>query len=206
MKARLLIVPAILAVAVCGSANARSIQYDQGFWANSIAAPGDSVALTVNNMTFDFAPGITQAASSSAFDTPTPDNLPKGVMNEWEYNWGNADVSNPANPIAERVLVTESNSAVPVFTFDFLYASTSCPGETASFDLGSAKYTATNPCVSQASVTVTNGQITAQGLTRSGVTSAPELDPNSAVAELTLLAGGIAVVLGRRRLPVVSPV
>jgi len=217
MKARLFIVPGILGIAICGAANARSIVYDSGQWDSSAVFPGSISStggtLNVDGYSLAVAPGGTFAVSTPPavpFITGVNNSFPPTIA--YEFNWG-TDASNSdssANGIAEQVVVDVTSPTA--FTVDFNYANTSCSKETGSFSFGSATYSAADPCAANQKASgnefsVVNGKILAlpSGWNPSTVTvSAPELDPNSAFSALALLLGGIAVLLGRRPLPLVA--
>jgi hypothetical protein len=162
---------------------------------------------------------VSSSTCSTAITTGT------GAM----FNWGPQPGSQQAGPtgITEQVIVYQlaDNQSLPVvgspgqnfttagaFEVDFNYAATSCAGETGSLSVGGQKYTsAANPCVSVDNAFFFNdsgGKLmlegTPSGWSPAGVVSAPEIDPNSAVAGFSLMFGGLAVLLGRRRLPLLA--
>jgi len=143
------------------------------------------------------------------------------------FNWGPQPASQLIGPagITEQVIVYSlaDGQSLPVlgsssqtfttsgaFEVDFNYAATSatgCAGETASISVGSQKYTSVNPCVAVDNAFFFNdagGKLALEGTpsgwaAAGGVVSAPEIDTHSAIAGLSLLLGGLAVLLGRRR-------
>jgi hypothetical protein len=216
MKARLLIVPAIFGIAICGAADARSIVYDSGQWDSSALFPGSISStggtLNVDGYSLAVAPGGTFAVSTPPavpFITGVNNSFPPAIA--YEFNWG-TDASNSdssANGIAEQVVVDVTSPTA--FTVDFNYANTSCSKETGTFSFGGTTYSAADPCsanqkASGNGFSVVNGKILAlpSGWNPGTKVAAPELDPNSAFSGLALLLGGIAVVRGRRPSPLVA--
>jgi hypothetical protein len=126
---------------------------------------------------------------------------------------------NPTNGEAEQIVyeATGANS----FTLDFNYAEDlGCSGETASLVLNTTTFSTSNPCTKgpelkgktaagtpydyindHFSFDITSGgKVQLIGSSPwATTTSAPEIDANSSIAALSLLAGGIAVIRSRRR-------
>jgi hypothetical protein len=200
MKARLLIVPGILGIAICGAANARSIVYDAAQY-DLTPFSGTSSSLVVDGSAITFAPGTSTTSAAGGPIDPAYVTPP----NTWEYNWGSTPILNNANKdnILEQVFVTSTSATS--FTVDFNYLSSNCANETGTFSVGGTTWSSKNPCVNAGSsstsneFTVNNGKVVAAAGWNPGTkVAAPELDPNSAFSGLALLLGGIAVVLGRR--------
>jgi hypothetical protein len=138
------------------------------------------------------------------------------------FNWfGGPPASDGEAATQEQVLlvVTSSNS----FTVDFSYADAGCSGETASLQVNSLAFSVANPCSfgklmtgctsggtlpsdqcqyldSKFTFDVVNGKVQLVGSSPwAGTASAPEMDPSSAFAGLSMLLGGAACLTGRRR-------
>jgi hypothetical protein len=202
MKATL-IGSGLLVMAVCGAASARGISYDGGQFDTQGTVNGATASLLLNNnLTAVFGPGTTTAASADSWTNPNSNFVvPAGVVNVWEYNWG-TNVSNDPNgdPIDIMERVTVELLTTGQYDFNFGYESTNCSGETASFSLGTAKFSESNPCANPGALVVTNGVVTSvTNFSSVPKVSAPEIDPNSAVAALTILLGGLAIVRGARK-------
>jgi hypothetical protein len=158
-------------------------------------------------------------------DTGCSTAITNGAM----FNWGPQPGSQVAGPtgLVEQVIVynladgqslplvgapNQSFTTSGAFEVDFNYAATTasgCSGETAMINVGGQKYMSTNPCVAVDNAFFFNdsgGKLTLEGTPSGwtavgGTVSAPEIDANSAVAGLSLMFGGLAVLLGRRRSP-----
>jgi hypothetical protein len=100
--------------------------------------------------------------------------------------------------ITERVTVELLTTGQ--YDFNFGYESTGCASETASFSLGTAKYSESNPCANPGALVVTNGVVTSvTNFSKVPTVAAPEIDPNSVIAGLTILLGGLAIIRGARK-------
>jgi hypothetical protein len=190
-----------LAIAMCGSVEARSISYDAGQYTLTPFS-GTFNSLVVGASTITFAPGTSDPSAAGGPIQPAylPSTPPP--LNEWEYNWGSMPTLNNVNRdnILQQVFVTEVSTTS--FTVDFNYLNSSaCANETGTFSVGGMTWSSKNPCMNAGTneFTVNNGKVTAAANWTPGTTvTAPELDPNSAFSGLALLFGGLAVVRGRR--------
>jgi hypothetical protein len=211
MKARLLIVSGILAIAICGAVEARSISYDSGQWNTdpNLVFPGTISStggtLNVDGSSRAFAPGGTSTVS-----TPPAVPFASGInmfSPEYEFNWGTdaTTTATNSNGILEQVIVTliSDTASNKAFTVDFNYLNASCSKETGTFSIGGATYSATDPCAANQKASlnefsVSNGKVIAPAGWKPTTTTAPEMDPNSAFSALTLLLGSLAVMLSKR--------
>jgi hypothetical protein len=151
---------------------------------------------SLSGINLSFAPGT----SATSYSILTNDNPNSGVA----YLWGAFDVN--GNQTGDAVVLFNNSSTL---TVDFDYASTKgCSA--ASITVGSAMYSAVNPCALSDAKTelvfnTINGSLqnsssylNGGGWTEKSVTaSAPEIDPASAMSGLTLLIGALAVLRGR---------
>lgn len=210
MNARIFIGIGTLGIAVCSAAGARSISTDG--W--STIGSGNGATVTVDSSNPLPAEGALPPGVVSLVFSPgtAPDNYTISSLNGSGdmYVWGNS----------EQVIV---NSGASGFTIDFNYGgASSCPSETAMLSVNGATYSAANPCArgtEMKGIGANSGNPYDYfqnefvfGLNKSGnlqldgsgwgPVAAPEIDPNSAFSGLTLLLGGVAVIVGRRRSPV----
>jgi hypothetical protein len=198
------------------------------FQLTSTTGSTSSATLDITGYTLTFAPGTSATNSAYGALVPGISLPYSTAVNNYNasnafmYNWGpNPTVYNASPPsITEQVDVYQlvNGQSLPVLgsssTFttnnaievDFNYASTSgCSGQTASLKVGTSSFSVKNPCGAGDNAfffnTNANGQVVLEG-TPSGwastAHSTPEMDPNSAVTGLTLLLGGLAVLVGRR--------
>lgn len=194
-----------LGLAMWGVAGARGISTDTGQY-DLTPFTGTSAAVTYDGYTLSFAPGT---STTSAAGGPI-DPAYQGAYPSAEFNWGPNPTSNSsADDIIEQVKLAQTSANE--FTVDFNYLSGACALETGTFSLGSFQYASKNPCGNANSsaasnefdVVVSNGKVAVTaplGWEPVGTVAAPEIDPNSAFAGLTLLFGTLAIIGGRRKL------
>jgi hypothetical protein len=208
--------PIILVFIACGTANARSIVYDEGQWTQDPGSTNNLPAVIstgIDGVLFNIGAGVltdpTATTSGSYFITNSsglPGEFPQPVLFARQFNWG-TDANNPGNQngITDQVYVDEftPNS----FAILFAYSASCKNTQSAGVFIEGVIYEQSNPCTG-GEIDVKNGVVTATGWLNSGgggtTVSAPEIDPNSASTGLSLLIGGLAVIVGRRKLPVVD--
>ncbi len=211
----------MVGLALCGTAAARRGINTDGW---SVIGNGTTSSISENSssplpdgaslpggISLSFAPG-TSLASYVVESNGTP-----GYD---MFNWvGGPTAADGGYSTQEQVLLEVQSPNQ--FTLDFNYADVGCAGETATLKVNSLSFSAANPCklgteVSGTSVfsgnpydyfdshftfdVTANGSVQLVGASPwAGTVSAPEIDPNSAIAGLTLLLGGVASLTGRRR-------
>jgi hypothetical protein len=174
---------------------------------------------------------ISDEIGLSIYELPIPQQVAFSMPQALSYDWPNADspISQPAQvqvyrldqagAFAAQQLSTPSGALVSVggdTEVEFNYSSSSHPG-IASFSYDGIKYQSSDTGSALANGDTNDfmfnsagafvgwvngsGQL-ATNLTGSGWMSAPEMDPASGLTALTLLAGSLAVVRGRRHRPV----
>jgi hypothetical protein len=216
---------ALVALSLCGTANARrSVAVDT--WQSappSAAGSGPPVGTSlVFNSTTTLASGSLPAWLTSLVITPTPSgeqigglpqvqnasSLPNGNM------WGFLSTGDDAQLYGGQVALYPTANNL---TIDLNYAAPSCSGQTASLSINGLSYSASNPCEAGPIITSpTDDQYNQSqfifGLNGAGklvledaipmgwsVVSAPEIDPRGLPGEIALLAGCLAVMRSSRR-------
>ena len=203
-----------------GTAHAnRSINIDN--WPGTGTGPhtGDTITVDAANPLFSgslpngissliLAPGLTDpTAAYEEFKNPSG----PGDMYYWERELG-------AQPMSEQIIVLPGTPGSNKFTVEFNYDAndaSGCAGEVATLTINLTTYRAPTPCVAGSfnangspggfeeslfKFTLNHGHLQLQTLPSGwSVASAPELDGNSMGSAITLLAGGLAVAMSRRR-------
>jgi hypothetical protein len=218
-----LVLGSLAASILCATANAgphgSSILIDN--WTPT-GVTGSTLPITLDT-TLAIGPSLTGLLSpltfspggSGPFTVATADSVqPAGHHLYTEYAFG--DVTVPDEQILiDPVLGGASTSAFKV-TFNYGSAFGGA-GETASLGYGGVTYTLSNPGAAAAGATefdfsggvianlstlLKDGWTSGTGTgTGTGTTSAPEIDPASMMSALTLLAGGLAIMIsGKRRI------
>jgi hypothetical protein len=218
MNARIFVGIGTLGIAMCSAAGARSISTDG--WTEISSGTGNTV--TINSSAplpaeGTLPPGVISLVFSPGTTTVNTYSILSQNLSGDMYLW-----SNSSNSTNEQVIVQPTGNG---FTMDFNYDATGCAGETANLSVNGTSYSARSPCAAGAIVselcnagsftcvfndshfafdTNANGKLQLEGASPAGwsAVAAPEIDPNSAFSGLTLLMGGIAVIVGRRRRPV----
>jgi hypothetical protein len=225
MYSRKLATIAVVALSLCGTANARrSVAVDTWQSAPPAAAgsgppPGTSL---VFNSTTTLAAGSLPGWLTSLVITPTPSgeqiggvpqvqnasSLPNGNM------WGFLSTGDDGQAYGGQVALYPTASNL---TIDLNYAAPSCSGQTASFSINGLSYSSSNPCAAGSNPTSPEGDEYNQsqfifGLNSAGklgledavpkgwsLVSAPEVDPRQLSGEIALLAGCLALARSSRR-------
>jgi hypothetical protein len=217
---------ALVALSLCGTANARrSVAVDT--WQSappSAAGSGPPVGTSlVFNSTTTLASGSLPGWLTSLVITPTPSgeqigglpqvqnasSLPNGNM------WGFLSTGDDGQLYGGQVALYPTTNNL---TIDLNYAAPSCSGQTASLSINGLSYLASNPCANGVPpiTSPTDDQYSQSqfifGLNSAGklgledavpkgwsVVSAPEIDPRGFPGEIALLAGCLAVLRSSRR-------
>jgi hypothetical protein len=218
---------AALGLTFCMTAAARSISYDD--WTrNAGTFSGTSATLDPSVLPYGQLPSqvtslvLNSGAAVSQYRIITDANLPPAFFGKGDaYIWNATDSQGEPNDQQFMLKLTSASS----FSLTFNDDAFSCAGHAASFTLNGTTYRSGSPCSAGVIVGTTdpscplctgfnssaftfdvkNGTLQLDGAIPKGwsVVAAPEIDVQSASSGLTLLAGFIAIALGRRhsRLP-----
>ncbi len=214
----------LLGLVLCGTATARRGINTDG-WGFVSNGTGSSFSLNSSSPlpTGSFLPG--GVSLSFAPGTSLDSYQIYGLGSTYDmFNWrGGPTAADGGYSTQEQVLVEVIHPNE--FILQFNYADAGCAGETASLRVGNLTFSAANPCnygvpttgctegnpspadecqylENEFTFKIVKGKVQLVGPSPwANVASAPEIDPNSAVAGLTLLLGGIATLTGRRRCP-----
>jgi hypothetical protein len=216
---------ALVALSVCGTANARrSVAIDS--WQDapaSAAGSGPPLGTSlVFNSTTTLASGSLPSWLTSLVITPTPSGQQIGgepqVQNSsglrngnmWSFGSTGDDGQQYGGQVA---LYPTANN----LTIDLNFAAPSCSGQTASLSINGLSYSASNPCAAGSIPPSLAGDEYNQsqfifGLNSAGklgledavpegwsLVSAPEIDPRGFPGEIALLAGCLALARSSRR-------
>jgi hypothetical protein len=216
---------AALGLTFCMTAAARSISYDD-WTANGGTFSGSSATLDPSVLPYGQLPSqvtsliFNPGASASQYRIITDANLPPAdfpfLAKGDAYVWNATDSQGEPNDQEFVLSLTSATS----FSLTFNDDAFSCKGDAAAFTLNGTTYRSGSPCsagmplgttdpscpkctgynTSAFTFEVKNGAVQLDGAVPKGwsVVSAPEIDVHSAASGLTLLAGFIAIVLGRR--------
>jgi hypothetical protein len=211
-----LLLTTFAAAALCGNANARNIIAD-GWEPTSTAGTGTSVTVDPSNLASGASLTGINSMSISVGDEVNNylvSTLFLGGMHEVQYGFfaGPPPVQpNPGDDAPEQVII-ETTTTGPTSSFDVILedAAQGTFGAAHSFGvnipesvtINGITYTANDPfdlTETTSDLKFQNGMLVSlpSGWTSSAV-SAPEIDPSSAGSGLTLLIGGIAVLIGAR--------
>jgi hypothetical protein len=212
-------------VAFCGTAGAHTLIVDEWPYPSSNIGSGTGNSVTLGSTLLDgstlagvttlsFAPGVTTMSYQTDY------GVLGGGQEANEYVWGDSagggvDASSvpvPPPNTGEQIVIEPGTYTGGTFTnssgtttganafeiyFDYAAACSTC---TATLDVNGTMYQATNPSATGVltfSDGILVGSATAAGF---APVTAPEIDPASAMGGLTLLAGALAVLRGRRAL------
>jgi hypothetical protein len=214
-----LLLTTFAAAALCSNANARNIIAD-GWQPTSTAGTGTSVTVDPSNLASGASLTGINSMSISVGDEVNNylvSRVVLGDMHEVQYGFFAGpppfatDPNTPGDEAPEQVII-ETTTTGPTSSFDVILEDAAQGTEGIAHNFGvnipervtinGITYTANDPfdlTVTTSDLKFQNGMLVSlpSGWTSSAV-SAPEIDPSSAGSGLTLLIGGIAVLMGAR--------
>jgi len=206
----------ILEVLLVSTASAKTRGINTDGWEFNSNGTGNTVTVAASSALPDGStvPGGVSLAFAPGNSVGNYTVLSKGSGYDM-YDW-----LSPSFAIEEQVIY--QTTGANTFTVDMNYADVSCTGEIGKLTVGGLSYTANSPCtfgVEESGTSSSGNQydyfdshfsfmVTASGQVQligqspwtTGTVAAPELDDKSFLTALTLLAGTLVVMGGRKRL------